>query len=345
MGYAELFSSFRMKGNDVFVGEVPAQLQVNPDARGWIAVERLFSMPPTDPLFEDAEKSRQYRSEAWALVHYLLFDTPDLVRPTTEYRSAMNVSIPEPEAFADAFPFDKAALDLKLRQLIHHHVIRVKKLIYSSPASIDTVEIKPLTPLEADTELARLVFMLGRPQKLADSAMEAALKERPLDPNVRALAARVAARAKAPFDIADLASKLADGGTADEQIRIDVADALLKADPSKETATRALAILDGVIRRDRPSIEAVRYWSYAGGLAKIDPAQLVAVVDPASTRAPHDTLLLRNLATASELLGRFEAARGYYARIIQVSRDRKERLWAQQQTDSARLNGEQKPAR
>ncbi len=342
-GYSELFSSFRMQGNDAYVGELPARMTVSIEPRTWIPLERLLAVQSgNDVVFKDSISAQQYRGEAWALVHLLLFDTTELARPTSDYLSAMNLSVSEPEAFAHSFPFDKAALDLKLRQLIHGKVMHIRKLMYSSPVSIEAVTLKPLTPLEADIELARVAFLRARPQNLVDSLVEALVREAPQDPGVRALAARVAARAKAPFDITDLTAKLADGGTTDEQARIDAADALISADTSKATGKQALAILDGVVRGDAPSIDAVRYWSYAGQLADIDPARRLAVLEPASARAPHDTWLLRNLATASEALGRTKAARAYYARIMEVSRNADERLWAQKQVDSARLSAEQK---
>lgn len=337
IGYTELFSSFRLQGNDVFVGDLPAKLEVSRVGRPWIPVERILAVKLNDPLFKVSESLMQFRGESWALVHLLLFDTPDLLSPTSAYLSSMNLSTPEPEAFASAFSFDKAALDEKLRALIRREVIHIRKFTYNSPFAFDSVAIQPLSALEADTEFARLTYLTGRPQKIIDKVVAVAVAQSPQNPDIRALAARVGAHAKAPIDIADLATKFADGGTSDEQARVDVADALLTRDTSAPSAMQALAILDGVIRGDSPSIEAVRYWAYAGRLAKLDPRRRLEVLEAASARTPHDTFILTHLAVASEELGRYQAARGYYLRIMQVSLIPTERLWAQKQTDSERL--------
>src|SRR5450432_1461443 len=57
----------------------------------------------------------------------------------------------------------------------------------------------------------------------------------------------------------------------------------------------------------------------------------------ASTRAPHNPEMLRELARAHESRGGTGAARDYYNRIILVSDSAEERLWAQKQADSVRL--------
>jgi predicted Zn-dependent protease len=183
------------------------------------------------------------------------------------------------------------------------------------------------------------------PRKQALGALSAeALKENPTDPSVRALAARVAAHRDEPVAIADLLGALDADPAASATMRIDLADALLtKPGSTLEDARQAAQILEPLVRLDSPVVEAVALWANAAFLAGDAPASLIPALEAASRRVPHNTKLLAYLAAANVAVGDLGKAREWYNRIILVSTSPEQRLWAQKQADSPRLQ-EQQPA-
>ena len=68
----------------------------------------------------------------------------------------------------------------------------------------------------------------------------------------------------------------------------------------------------------------------------VDWAKMVPVLESNAARAPHKTDLLRALAGVHERLGEADKARECYDRIILLSDNPAERLWAQKQEDAGR---------
>jgi hypothetical protein len=333
-GYAELFSGFALNGNKITVGGLPVGVGV--DLHNWIPMERLLAVKQSDPEYRAERLAPQFYGESWALVHLLLFDDQSLRRPTGNYLDNLDLGVLEPDAFAQAFPFDKKGLDTAVRKLLEHQVIHVKIVTYPQGVALDDAPISAMTPARADAEMARLSFMLGWSKEIPALAA-AALKENPADAGVRALSARITSHDGPQQDIYDLASTLARGGTNDAQLRIDVAATVLAQAPSKDAASRAFAVLDDLVHTGDAPLEAIALWAAAAARSDIDSAVLVSVLENGSARAPHNTEMLRDLAFAHEALGDKATARDYYDRIILVSDHAEERLWAQKQADSVRL--------
>ena len=335
-GYAELFSSFRLTKDGVMLGEAPKGMRISTAAMDWIPVERLLAVKATDPEYRAEKLMPQFYSESWALVHLLLFDDKTLRGPTGDYLQSIDVGYPEPDAFKNNFPFDKAGLDVALRKLIRGEVIHISRLALENPPAIDQAPVNRLTAAQADAEIARLMLSLKKPPSIVGPMIAQALAEAPADVSVKALAARIRAHDSGIVDIPALSALAAEEPTT-VRVRIDIADALLADGGSVEAGKSVLALLDGTVHAPDPPIEAVLLWSRAAELGELAPANVVSVVEPAALRAPHNTRLLRDLAAASERLRDKPKARAYYTRIILVSQIDQERAWAQKQADSARL--------
>lgn len=333
-GYAELFSAFNLKGDKVTLGEAPFGVRLYMDQ--WIPIERLLAVKQSDPEYRAERLAPQFYGESWALVHLLLFDDKSLIRPTDNYLSNLNIGILEPDAFAQAFPFDKNGLDQALHKFIKGRIIRLTTVTYEQGVSVDDAPISPMTPAQADAQMARMALQIGWPQKIAGPLADAALKKNTSDPTVRALSARIAALNGGHQDIEDLASALEKGGTDDAQLRIDVAATLLSLSQSKLSGDRSFAILDDLARSGSAPLEAVGLWAYAAQLTVVDWAKMVPVLESNAARAPHKTDLLRALAGVHERLGEADKARECYDRIILLSDNPAERLWAQKQEDAGR---------
>jgi predicted RNA polymerase sigma factor len=179
--------------------------------------------------------------------------------------------------------------------------------------------------------------MIGWGKELIAPLSAAALKENPADPGVRALSARIAVRDGERQNIDDLTNALEQGGTDGSQLRIDVAATLLTQSQSKSAGDGAIAILDNLVHTDAAPLEAIALWAAAAQLTVVNWANMLPVLESGSARAPHNTHLLANLAGVHERLGHAAKAREYYDRIILVSDNPQERLWAQKQSDSPRL--------
>ena len=334
-GYAELFSGFRMKDNKVTLGEVPAGVRLYMDP--WIPMDRLLAVKQSDPEYRAERLAPQFYGESWALVHLLLFDDKTLRRPTDNYLDNLDIGVHEPDAFAQAFPFDKNGLDQAVHKLLKDRIIRLMTVTYSGGVSVDEAPISALTAAQADAQMARMVLQIGGQKKIAEPLAAAALKENPTDPAVRALSARITARFDDRDDIEDLVRALEKGGTGDAQLRIDVAATVLSLSQSKISGDRAFAILDDLVHTGSAPLEAVALWGEASELTDVNLAKMVPVLESNAARAPHKTDLLRELAYVHERSGEADKARECYDRIILLSDKPEERLWAQKQADSVRL--------
>jgi hypothetical protein len=334
-GYAELFSGFTLKRDKITVGGLPVGVGMYLDE--WIPMDRILAVKHTDPEYRAERLAPQFYGESWALVHLLLFDDKSLHRPTVLYLEDLGVGVLEPDAFAQAFPFDKAALDKAVHKLVMGRAIHVITVTYPAAIAVDEAPITAMTAAQADVELTRLAFTLDRPQKLIATLAAAALKENGSNAGVRALCARIAARDGDLQDISELTSTLAAGGTNDAQLRIDLAATLLTGNPTSEAAAHAFALLDDLAHTDAAPLEAIELWAAAAYVSHVQPVKLSTVLENASARAPHNTRILGRLALVQEMLGENAKARDYYNRIILVSDRPDERLWAQKQADSERL--------
>jgi predicted Zn-dependent protease len=234
-------------------------------------------------------------------------------------------------------------LDEHLKKFLDANVMHIMKIVLHEAVVVDQLPLTRLTPVQADAELTRMIWQLKKPKVMVDALSAKLLAERPSDPQVRALIARIAAHQGDPMSIDDLAESLAKGGVSDPQVRIDVADALVYANKDESANRRALAILGDLVQLEVPPVEAVELWTTAAGRTGGGAAQIIAVLEPLLFRVPHDTAVLRSLARSYETMGDKAKSRDAYNRIILVSHSPEERHWAQLQADSARLQDVPKP--
>jgi hypothetical protein len=94
--------------------------------------------------------------------------------------------------------------------------------------------------------------------------------------------------------------------------------------------------LDDLVHTGSAPLEAVGLWADAAQLTVVNWGKMVPVLESNAARAPHKTDLLRALARVPERLGEADKARDCYDRIILLSDNPAERLWAQKQEDSGR---------
>lgn len=334
-GYAELFSSFRMKDDTIYIGETPAGVRFN--LAQWIPLERLLSVSQSDPEYHTEQLAPQFYGESWILVHMLLFDDTTYTPATGHYLDNMNLGVPEAEAFASSFEISKAELDKRLQELIRKGRIHIKRLVLAQSVALTAAATTPMPVASADAQLARLAFYMRRPRTVVLQALEQAMKSGGSEAATRALQARILAHAGQSIEIADLVASLGKGGVDEVQQRLDVADALLTRSDVEQPGVKVCAILNDLIESPDAPLEAVGLWSDAAASVGVDAARIRKVLEGASRRAPHNTRLLAHLAEALASSDDLAGAKAAYIRIIQVSHSPEERLWAQKQADSERL--------
>jgi hypothetical protein len=335
-GYAELFSAFRVKDNVVTVGDAPEALTLSLGTHDWIPIERILAVKNDDPEYRAEKLMPQFYGEAWALVHFLLFDNKELRDPTRRYLVNIDLGFPELEAFSHAYPFDKAQLDAAVRSLLKKRLIVVKRLTYEHAPEIDRAPIIRVSVPQADAELARLTFAIGRPKEIVLPLMAAALAENPDDLATRALAARVAAHFGEPTDVDAVIGAMGSGNDA-PRVQMDLADAIFTSHHDADGGSKAAALLDGIVHADSPPIEAVLIWARAAIAARRPPKSLIDVLVPAQAREPHNVEMLTLLASGWVWLGDRAKARDCYTRLILVGPTAEFRAWAVRQADSAQL--------
>lgn len=330
-GYAEVFSGFHFDGKQtITLGDLPQGVHIDPTR--WIPVERLLDVKRTDPEYRAERLMPEFYGESWLLVHTLMLDDKTLATPTAHYLVNLDSGFPEPEAFKDSFPFDKAALNEMLLKALKRHVFHYIRMTRTSDIAIEDAPITRMAPRDATLALLRLAVYTRNEKGLAP-LFEQALKEAPGDAHVLALQARVAANQGQAVDVGSLAASLAPDATDDLPLRIDLADALVAHAPTPEQARTALGLLNGVVSAESAPLEAIIVWANAAEAAGEPPEKVLPVLEHAAPRAPHNTSILRALALFSEAAGDRTRAKEYYNRIILVSPSPQERLWAQKQAD------------
>ncbi len=178
-GYAELFSAFRIRDNQIVLGEAPKGLRISLYKEDWMPVERLLAVTMNDKEYRAEALMPQFYGESWTLVHYLLFDDAKLALPTARYLSSLDLGAKEQVAFAHAFQFTKEELDKQIQQLLLHQIIVIKRWTVPSAPTIESAPITRITAARADLELARVALEIGRPKEVAQPLLDAALAENP----------------------------------------------------------------------------------------------------------------------------------------------------------------------
>jgi hypothetical protein len=118
---------------------------------------------------------------------------------------------------------------------------------------------------------------------------------------------------------------------------MDLARASMGRYPDVTGARMALDLLDALVHQPNPPLEAAIVWAHAASISNVAPADVAAVMEPASARAPHNVEIVALLANAAERSGDRVKARAYYTRLILIGPTEDYRKWAVRQADSERL--------
>jgi len=179
-GTAELYSTIRMQGDKVLVGDViPGRLQALTSEK-WVPLSVILSAGPDSPYYNEKNKAGSLYNEGWALVHMLQL-SPDYVSKYSEYVQAVQSGVDSGAALEKVYGKTVSAIDKDLQSYIRS-VQFYGRLFPVKLASVK--ENFPATPAPMfDVKLA-LADLTNRPGKEAETrtTLEDLVREDPKRP-------------------------------------------------------------------------------------------------------------------------------------------------------------------
>jgi tetratricopeptide (TPR) repeat protein len=109
-GLAEFYETFRVLGNEVFIGLPNRNHMARLRGTLPIDLEELLLVDHDSPLYNEADRRTDLYAESWAVTHYLLLGSDHRRGQLEQYLRLIRDGTPYGEAFETAFGADTAAL-------------------------------------------------------------------------------------------------------------------------------------------------------------------------------------------------------------------------------------------
>ena len=164
-GIAELYSTIRMQGDKVLVGDlIPARLQALSQDK-WVPLSVILSAGPDSPYYNEKNKAGSLYNEGWALVHMLQL-SPDYVSKYSEFVSAVQSGLDSAAALEKVYGKTVSAVEKDLQDYIRSFQFYGRLF----PVKLANAKEKfPATPAPMfDVKLA-LADLTNRPGKEAET--------------------------------------------------------------------------------------------------------------------------------------------------------------------------------
>jgi tetratricopeptide (TPR) repeat protein len=179
-GTAELYSTIRMQGDKVLVGDlIPARMRALKSDE-WVPLSVIQSAGPDSPYYNERDKAGSLYNEGWALVHMLQL-SPGYVSKYSEFVRAVQSGVDSATALEKVYGKTVSAIEKDLQEYIAGFQFYGRLF----PARLTGVKEKfPATPAPMfDVKLA-LADLANRPGKEAETrkALEDLAREDPTRP-------------------------------------------------------------------------------------------------------------------------------------------------------------------
>ncbi len=179
-GIAELYSTLRMQGDKVLVGElIPGRIQALSRER-WVPLATILSAGPDSPYYSEKDKAGSLYNEGWALAHMLQL-SPQYFSKYSEFANALVNGLDSAAAFEKVYGKTVSAVEKDLRDYTSGFQF------YGSLFPVKLVNAKESFPISPagmfDVRLA-LADLANRPGKDAEArkAFEDLAREDPKRP-------------------------------------------------------------------------------------------------------------------------------------------------------------------
>jgi TonB family protein len=191
-GLAELFSTFRVKGDKVEFGAAKDSHVIALNEWDFLPLSRLFNVTHNSPDYNEERRVGIFYAESWAFTHYLMCgedrtNTPKLARFVELLGSSTDPEI----AFREAFKTDYKTMERALQEYLHggRYFTRVV------PALLPGLQVnfQPADPVDRDFALLNLRWRVHESGDAAFRALEL-LGQRPDAPRPHELLAAIANR-------------------------------------------------------------------------------------------------------------------------------------------------------
>jgi tetratricopeptide (TPR) repeat protein len=164
-GIAELYSTIRMQGNKVLVGDlIPGRLQALTQDK-WVPLSVILAAGPDSPYYNEKNKAGSLYNEGWALVHMLQL-SPEYVSKYSEFVGAVQSGLDSAAALEKVYGKTVSAIEEDLQDYIRSFQFYGRLF----PVKLANAKEKfPATPAPSfDVKLA-LADLANRPGKEAET--------------------------------------------------------------------------------------------------------------------------------------------------------------------------------
>lgn len=125
-----------------------------------LPLETVFSVDPSSPFYNEADKKSMFYAQSWALIHYLTHGRSGERQPQlARFLELMTARVPVAESFKQAFGTDFASLEKELKDYVRQDKYPGKVVSFEEPAGTNTdAKIEQLSEAQALAYLGDLLL-------------------------------------------------------------------------------------------------------------------------------------------------------------------------------------------
>jgi tetratricopeptide (TPR) repeat protein len=180
-GLAEYYSSFSLDDDrkGARIG-LPIRYHLELLRQRFLPLIDVLALDRGSPLYNEGDQRSVFYAESWALMHYLLMETPKGDVQIDSYLSALARGEPVERAFEQAFHMPPAAMERLLRDYVNRPTLRSAGYEFKKKVDAGQKSGRTLSAAQTDGWLGDLLLHMHRLED-ADATLERALR---LDPGV-----------------------------------------------------------------------------------------------------------------------------------------------------------------
>ena len=144
----------------------------------FLPLDEVLTIDQRSPLYNEGDDRSLFYAESWALVHYLLMETPKGDVQINDYLSAIAKGEPVARAFEQAFRMSPAAMEHLLREYVSRATLRSVDYEFKKKVDSGQKQTRALTSAQVAGWLGDLLLHTNRVDE-AGAMLESALRQDP----------------------------------------------------------------------------------------------------------------------------------------------------------------------